>query len=218
MTRRKRQGIGRSDTTGSSANARVAAATVVTTDQRLIAAAIALLDAGGGSAVTIRAVAQAVGVSHNAQYKHFANRSALLRAVALQDFAMLADAFAGVRRLPVKPLAKLRRALACFVAYGQDHPARYRLLFSDPDIATPGGDPVLEAAAMRPFAAFAAIVRGCQEAQELPDVPNAELTGLIYAAVHGLIDLQASGRLHQEKGLAGVPAGVDVLVRILARA
>ena len=51
------------------------------TDQRLIAAATSLLDSGGEAAVTIRAVAQAVGVSHNAPYKHFEDRSSLLRAV-----------------------------------------------------------------------------------------------------------------------------------------
>ena len=41
------------------------------TDRRLVAAAASLLDRGGESAVTIRAVAQAVGMSHNAPYKHF---------------------------------------------------------------------------------------------------------------------------------------------------
>ena len=59
------------------------------TDQRLIAAAASLLDSGGEAAVTLRAVALAVGVSHNAPYKHFEDRNALLAAVAIQDFIML---------------------------------------------------------------------------------------------------------------------------------
>ena len=41
------------------------------TNERPIAAAAALLDSGGGSPVTLRAVGAAVGVSHNAPYKHF---------------------------------------------------------------------------------------------------------------------------------------------------
>ena len=183
------------------------------TDQRLVAAAASLLDSGGESAVTIRAVAQAVGVSHNAPYKHFKDRSALLRAVALQDFTAFTEAFAEVRQLRVEPLAKLKQALTVFVSYGQNHPARYRLLFSDPDIAAQGGE--LEAAALRSFAEFAIIVRECQEAGGLPDAPNAELTGLIYASVHGLLDLEAGGRLRQEKGLTDAYKGAELLVNLL---
>ncbi len=186
------------------------------TDQRLVAATASLFDAGGERAVTIRAVAQVVGVSHNAPYKHFADRNALIRAVAIQDFAMLTEAFAGVRRQRTEPLAKLRQVLQLFVAYGQDYPARYRLLFSDPDIAAQGGD--LETAAMRSFNEFAEIVRECQDASDFPNVPNEALAGLIYATVHGLIDLQAGGRLRKEKGLDQASEGVDLLITLLSRA
>jgi AcrR family transcriptional regulator len=62
----------------------------ITTDKRLIEAAAKLLDAGGEEAVTLRTVGHTPGVSHNAPYKHFANRSALLAAVAAVSFADLA--------------------------------------------------------------------------------------------------------------------------------
>jgi len=187
----------------------------VKTDQRLIAAAAALLDSGGARAVTVRAVAHAVGVSHNAPYKHFEDRSALLRAVAVQDFTMLTKMFIEVRQSELEPLAMVKRALTCFVSYAQDYPARYRLLFSDPDMATRGGS--LEAAALQSFAEFAAIVRKCQNAKILPDVPNGELTGLIFAAVHGAIDLHAGGRLYKESGPAGVHDAVELLLNLLAQ-
>ena len=41
------------------------------TRDQLVAAAARLLDEGGPEAVTLRAVAQAVGVSHHAPYRHF---------------------------------------------------------------------------------------------------------------------------------------------------
>ena len=182
------------------------------TDQRLVAAAASLLDSGGEGAVTIRAVAQAVGMSHNAPYKHFTDRSALLRAVAIQDFTALTNAFVEIRQLRVEPLTKLRQALTVFVSYGQEYPARYRLLYSDSNIAAQSGD--LEAA-IKPFAEVAAIVQECQDAGDLPDVPNVELTGLIYASVHGLIDLQVGGRMRQEKGLTDAYAGAELLVKLL---
>lgn len=185
------------------------------TDRRIVEAAAALLDSGGEGAVTLRAVAQAVGMSHNAPYKHFESRAALLAAVAMGDFERLAEAFAEIRRAEGEPLQKLRRALAAFVSYAEAYPARYRLLFNDPAIGADRRD--MEAAATRSFAEFAAIVRECQDAQALPGVPNAELTGLIYASAHGLINLQAGGRFRKEKGLARVHEGVDLLVGLLSR-
>jgi len=185
----------------------------MSTDQRLIEAAASLLDAGGQSAVTIRAVAQAVGMSHNVPYKHFKDRDALLRAIAIRDFTRLTGVFKEIRLGHAKPREKLEEALRLFISYGLDSPARYRLLFSDPDIAAQAGE--LEAAARQSFAEFANLVQECQTAQELPDVPTVELTGLIYASVHGLIDLQLGGRLRQEKGLSNAHQGVELLMKLL---
>ena len=185
----------------------------VKTDQRLVAAAASLLDTGGESAVTIRAVAQAVGMSHNAPYKHFEDRSALLRAVAVQDFAMLTNAFVEIRQLQLEPLKKLERALKIFVSYGQDYPARYRLLFSDPNVVMQGDD--LEVAAMCSFVECAAIVQECQDANDLPDLPNVDLTGLIYASAHGFIDFQIGERMRKKTGLTDAYKGVELLVKLL---
>lgn len=187
----------------------------LTTGDRLIEAAAALLDSGGEAAVTLRAVAQAVGVSHNTPYRHFADRAALLAAVAERDFTALTDAFTTIDRSRRRPLAKVKDALDAFVAYGETYPARYRLLFSDPDIASRGGE--LEAAAMRSFAAFAKLIKGAQTSGDLPPVMStATLAGLVFATVHGLLDLQAGGRMRQEKGLSNAAAGVATLLELIA--
>ena len=188
----------------------------MTTSERIVEAAASLLDSGGESSVTLRAVGLASGVSHNAPYKHFQDRSALLAAVAVRDFGMLNESFLEAGKGRARPLAKLRRMLQTFVEYGQRFPARYRLLFSDPAIAAQGGD--LEAAAMRCFGTFASLVADCQQAGELPTVPAAQLAGLIYASVHGLVDLQAGGRMKSGKGFEGVTQSVDLLLSILSSA
>jgi AcrR family transcriptional regulator len=186
------------------------------TDKKLVSAAADLLDSGGESAVTLRAVAHAVGVSHNAPYKHFKDRSVLLAAVAIKDFTMLTDAFAGIRQSSSKPMVKLKRALKTFIDYGHEHPSRYRLLLSSPNIAVQGGD--LEKAAVGPFVEVAAIVQECQSSQDLPEkISNVALTGLLYASVHGLIDIEAGGRMRREKGLTSVAESVDLLLDLLSR-
>lgn len=184
------------------------------TGERLIEAAAALLDKGGEAAVTLRAVAQAVGVSHNTPYRHFADRAALLAGVAERDFRGFTVAFHTIERSNQAPMEKVKAALATFVTYGEAHPARYRLLFSDPDIASRGGQ--LEAVAMETFGAFATLVRMAQEAGPLPALPTATLSGLIYATAHGLLDLKAGGRMREEKGFSNVLDAVSLMLHLIA--
>ena len=186
----------------------------MTTRERLVEAAVSLLDAGGEAAVTMRAVGKAAGISHNAPYRHFADRAALLAGVAERDFAALTDTFAAIEGEDSSPFDRLRRALDAFVDYGETNPARYRLLFGDPAIAAHGGG--LETTALGTFAAFARLVAEAQEGRGLPAMATPALAGLIFAAVHGLIDLQSGGRLRAEKGASDAREGVANLLSLLA--
>ena len=188
----------------------------MSTRDRLVTEAALLLDAGGQGAVTLRAVAQAVGVSHNAPYRHFTDRSALLAAIAERDFATLLAAFDEARASGGEPIERLQRGVGAFIRYGRNHPARYRLLFSDPAIAATGGS--LEEAALAAFRAFAALVEEWQADEPVRTVPTRELAGLIYATAHGLLDLQTGGRMREQKGLFGVEQSVSLLLDLLGSA
>ena len=185
----------------------------MSTREKLITEAAVLLDSGGDAGVTLRAVAQAVGVSHNAPYRHFKDRNALLAAIAERDFDMLATAFKEWRTGEGKPIERLKQALGAFVEYGRKYPARYHLLFSDPDIGAAEGS--LEAAALKAFVAFAALVEDAQAARALPSTCTRELAALIYATAHGLVDLQAGGRMREQKGLTAAVQGVALLLDLL---
>ena len=60
--------------------------------QALLDAAIQLIAEIGANGFTLREVARRAGVSHNAPYRHFADREELLAAVALQGFRELDQA------------------------------------------------------------------------------------------------------------------------------
>lgn len=178
----------------------------------MILAAAALFDKGGSNAVTIRAVAQAVGVSHNTPYKHFKDRNGMLAAVAEADLANLTAVFLKAT-VNTKPEAALEQAVSAFISYGRKHPARYRLLFSDPDIAARGGS--LEQAAMQTMHAFASLVAAYQEKGRAREMPSRMVTALVYATLHGLMDLELGGRSNTEKGLGNIEAVVHLLLRLL---
>lgn len=185
---------------------------IETTKEQLVSAASKLLDSGGQPAVTLRAVAEQVGVSHNAPYRHFRDRSALLAAVAERDFIQLKETFDGELSAGRGSEAALRNASAALVEYACAHPARYRLLFSDPGL-TP--DQNLKDAALGSFQAFCLIVSRCQRDGVLPQEDAASLTGLIYASIHGAIDLHLGGRASGEKGLGSLDATVSLLLKLL---
>jgi AcrR family transcriptional regulator len=182
------------------------------TRERLISAAAALFDAGGERAVTLRAVAQAVGVSHNAPYKHFEDRNAMLAAVAEADVSDLTTVFLKAGKL-ANPEAAMKQAVSAFIAYGRAHPARYRLLFSDSDIGRRGGS--LEQAALQTMQVFAGLVAAYQETGRARALPPRMVAALVYATLHGLVDLEIGGRTNPKKGLDNIEAVVHLLLSLL---
>jgi AcrR family transcriptional regulator len=185
----------------------------VSTAERLVAAAAELLDRGGEAAVTLRAVGAAIGVSHNAPYKHFASRDDLLAAVATADFAAMADEWRKIRTSPDESPDRLVRVLDVAIRFAQDHPARYRLLFNSPELATREGP--LKVAATDALKEFTALVEEQQAAGLLPAAPPNHLAIVLFATAHGLIDADASGRLRPKTGWTTVTEGVELLIRLV---
>ena len=185
----------------------------IPTKVRLIDAAAALIDAGGARAVTLRAVAQAVGVSHNAPYKHFKDRVAILSAVAEREFHVLEAIFDRALHDSAEREIALRQAIAGYIAYGRSHPGRYRLLFSDPAMVVPGG--ALEIAAMRALTSLTVLVEAFQPAGRAAHWPTQQVTALLYATLHGLMDIELGQRARPEKGLGDINAVADLLIELL---
>ncbi len=186
-----------------------------TTRDQLIAAAADLLDAGGQSGVTIRAVAERCGVSHNAPYKHFRGRKELLAVVAQRDFDQLRGWFEAASLGDSADAKKsLTGALERLVEYARAHEARYRLLFSDEDLSP---DQALVNAAFASFQAFRLLVSRYQLHVGHIGMDDVELAGLIYATSHGAIDLHLSGRATGTKGLVSVENTIRVLLDVLER-
>lgn len=183
------------------------------TRDQLILAALHLMDAGGHEAVTLRAVAQAVGVSHNAPYRHFRDKQALLIAVAEYSFGQLADEFASVGQQGEKAIDVLLAISTLFIAFARSHPARYQLLFQDLEIGRAEGP--LEMAALSSFAAVRQYVETAQTQGDLPDVPSEHLTAILFSATHGMINLELSGRARTENGLKAIDALPQMLLDLL---
>lgn len=144
-----------------------------------------------GRATSLRAVAEQVGVSHNAPYRHFSGRSALLAAVAERDFDMLKQAFDDQNRANQNPETALRASASALIKLRNPAPGPVSLVVQRPQLPP---DASLKDAAYGAFTAFSCLVKRSQQEGVLPSVDTISLTGLIYAALHGAIDLHIGGR------------------------
>jgi AcrR family transcriptional regulator len=88
----------------------------------LLAEGEALLGEVGAANLSLREIARRLGVSHNAPYRHFPTREALLAALAAEGYQALAE------RTDTAGMAD--RGLA-YVTFALEHPAVFRLMFSD---------------------------------------------------------------------------------------
>lgn len=98
----------------------------------LLAAAWEIVDRQGTEALTTRALAARVGVSHAAPAHHFADKSALLVALAAEGTNRLAAAVSSAAKEARGSKEKLRAAAQAYAKFALAHPATFRLLAAHP--------------------------------------------------------------------------------------
>ncbi|WP_330445089.1 TetR/AcrR family transcriptional regulator [Streptomyces anulatus] len=149
-------------------------------------AARELLEEDGSAGLSLRAVARRAGVSATAPYRHFADRDALVSAVAAEGYRELAGHLAEAHPTPSTPAELAEVAVAC-VRFALDRPALFRAMFAEPC------DPTSEEQ-VAATAAISEYVRGIVRAT-FPGVDADALSATVWALVHGLAFLHLDGKL-----------------------
>jgi AcrR family transcriptional regulator len=101
------------------------------TSKRIATAARELLDSEGVEAVTMRRVASAVGITAMAVYRHYADRDALLNALADEGFIELADKLQETR-LKGELETRMRKLLDTNLDFALSRPKLFELMFLRP--------------------------------------------------------------------------------------
>lgn len=180
------------------------------TREQLISAAAGLVDEGGPAAVTLREVAARVGVSHNAPYKHFADKEELLAAVASRELRRPDDPSVGGG-----PASQLRARCKAYVRWARRYPARFKLVFGTWKTSSESLDEASDAARQ----ALVELTKAAQAAGEAPAGDPQRVTALVLALAHGAADLALAGRLAKAGAWAADPEDlIDDLFDLWARA
>lgn len=149
------------------------------------AAKTLLATSGSAEAMSIRAVADAVGVTAPSIYLHFADKDDLLSAVVIDVFAELDVAMLAAADGVSAPLERLRAYGLAYVNFAVSHPEHYRIATMDP-CPRPDVDEVLASSA---FEHFNETVKLCMDAGIFVAGDPLPITLELWAAAHGIAAL-----------------------------
>jgi AcrR family transcriptional regulator len=169
----------------------------------LVRSALELLEEGATD-LSLRAVARRAGVAASAPYRHYADRDALLSAVAAVGYTELARDLVAAHPSP-STAEDLAAVAVAYVHFALHRPALFRVMFGEPcDHLSPE-----RVAATQAITAYvnAIVVRAFPSAE-----PDAMSTA-VWALVHGLAFLFLDGKLDAKNDEA-----VAVRVRAAVRA
>ena len=97
----------------------------------LVAAGLASLVEQGINELNLRSVARRAWVSHTAPYRHFADKEALIVAIAEDGFCRLGEQLAAAKVSAVDgALAQLAAVGHAYIAFAIEQPDSFRLMFS----------------------------------------------------------------------------------------
>ncbi len=175
----------------------------------LVAAGIAILEEEGLAALSLRAIAARVGVSHTAPKNHFSSLRQLLTAIAAEGFRRHAAFMRrGVSEASGR-VDRLHAAMEGYVRFAEEHRALFLLMFSAEHCEFT--DPDLRVAAAGSYAVLADIATGLD--WDKRDAPDAQRRTeiMLWSLAHGFAQLSNAGLLNAaNKGTPAPPSPVDI--------
>lgn len=110
----------------------------------IVSAALEVLSESQSTEFSLRELARRAGVSHNAPYKHFADKRELLAAVSAVGFERLAKRMTDATQDLFSPRERLAAMARAYVRDGVSNPALYRLMFGGYLTGQDNGRPAIE--------------------------------------------------------------------------
>ena len=180
--------------------------------QALVRSALEILSEAGVGGLSLRAAARRARVSAMAPYRHFADKEALLAAVAEYGFRELAARLTAAAATAADPRAGLAALGVAYVLFACDQPSLFKLMFG-PMIEKKTGHPVLDEAANACFNALRQAVEAAKFFDGDSDASDVSLA--CWSLVHGLSALIVDGKL-AEHDIGAAEAVASRLTRLLS--
>jgi AcrR family transcriptional regulator len=159
----------------------------------LLARAVEVVDERGAADLSLRSLARDVGVSHAAPRRHFADRQALLDALAVEGFDRLGeDLRAAVARAGGAFDARLSELARAYLAFAVQHAALLELMWA---AKRRHESDALDEAANRSLVTLLDVIGDAQGAGELAPGDRERVAIPIFATLQGLTAMANGGML-----------------------
>jgi AcrR family transcriptional regulator len=171
----------------------------------LLDEALATIRAEGVDGLTLREIGARLGVSRTALYRHFADKRALLSAVATDGFRMLRQQLVTAWEEGGRGRAAFDAMGAAYIRFAAANPSHYRVMFGgfvDPKAC----EPELAAEAAGAFQALVDALAALQRDAVVHDDDTVRMARFVWAVVHGVAMLGIDGQLRE-------PGAVEELMR-----
>lgn len=161
--------------------------------EALMEAALRLVDEKGLRGFSLREASREAGVAPSAPYRHFADRAALMTAIAEEAaLALMELTEQALAEAPEAPLQQYRAMGVTYVKFAAEHPTRF-LVMSDPEYADSSRSEVLKGIEEQQEGMIRAAISKAQEDRSVT-VMNPELLQLTATALtYGLARMFADG-------------------------
>lgn len=163
--------------------------------RQLIGEAIAMVRADGIESLTLRKLAERVGVSQTALYHHFGDKQDLLCAMGEEGIALFEAGIAACFDEAASPEQRLEAFVQGYVRFALGNPELYELMFGR---TTWRGETTasFQAATRGAFRSYVQMIAGLQQAGRLSAELNPlRLAQVIWGTLHGLCCMHNDGLL-----------------------
>ncbi|HEX4141871.1 MAG TPA: TetR/AcrR family transcriptional regulator [Candidatus Methylacidiphilales bacterium] len=161
--------------------------------EALLRAAEAGLEARGAGSLSLRELARELGVSHTSPRRHFADKQALIDALAVSGFERLGASLTEAAAAKTRGFEdRLTRLAVAFVDFALRHPALWVLMLDAKH--RPGAPAELLEASGAAFGHLHGIMREGQAAGRIIAGDTARLSLPLSAALLGLISISVKGK------------------------
>jgi AcrR family transcriptional regulator len=178
----------------------------------VLAAAEKILERDGAAALSLRAVARAVGVSHTAPKNHFGDLEGLLSELAAVGYRRYGEALvAAMDAAGIEPRIRLTAMGRAYVGFARAHPGLFLLMFRSErlDISRPALREAIESTRQALRKATLSITPD----KPVPPLRLAARATASWALVHGFAMLLLDGRLqHTLASLPKADGNADALL------
>jgi len=167
----------------------------------LLDQAVATIRDEGVEGLTLREIGAQVGVSRTALYRHFADKRALLGAVATEGFRMLRRQLVDAWEDGGRGRTGFDAMGSAYIEFAVANPSHYRVMFGgfvDPRAS----DPELAAEAAGAFQALVDALAALQREAVVRGDDTVSMARFVWAVVHGVAMLAIDGQL-REPGAVG---------------